>query len=74
MHASKKFKKRWPCQKFRVSAASTGPAGGTKVASFASFHCSIVSTSTAQATLRATDPHISQVLFIIQVKTKELVQ
>ncbi len=63
IQASRKFRNRWPCQKFRVSAGCTGAAAAAAAAaSFASFHCSINSVSFAPATLCATDPQISQVL------------
>lgn len=66
IQASKKFKNRWPCQKFRVSDGCTDAADEAAVAaSFASFHCSIISASLAPATLRAMDPQISQVLPLI---------
>lgn len=68
IQASRKFKKRWPCQKFRVSAGGEGPVGGTTEVSFASLHCSVIPTSTAPATLCAIDPQISQVLLIVRVK------
>ena len=54
MHKRRKFKKQWPCQKFQASVANIAPVGCTTVASFALFHCFIVSTSTANAT----DPQI----------------
>lgn len=57
---SKKLRNRWPCQKLRVSEEGTDVEA--VAASFASFHCSSNSTSFGPATLRAIDPHISQVL------------
>lgn len=60
IHASKKLRNRWPCQKFRDSegvGTATAPA-----ASSASFHCSVRSASVAPATLRAIDPQISHIL------------
>ena len=57
---SKKLRNRCPCQKLRVS--DKGADVEAVAASFASFHCSSNSTSFGPATLRATDPQISQVL------------
>lgn len=61
IHARRKFKNRWPCQKFRVSAGCTGGAAVTAT-SLAWFHCSADPVSFAPATFRAIDPQISQVL------------
>jgi hypothetical protein len=62
IHARRKFKNWWPCQKFRVSAGCTGPVVVAMAPSLAWFHCSANSVSFAPATFRATDPQISQVL------------
>lgn len=60
IQASKKLRKRWPCQKFRVSDEDSGTA--TVATSLASFHCSSNSASFVHETFSATDPQISQVL------------
>ncbi|EEF31971.1 conserved hypothetical protein [Ricinus communis] len=60
IHASKKFRNRWPCQKCRVSAVCTDGTAVATAASLASFHCSTNSTSFGPVTFRATDPQISQ--------------
>lgn len=64
IQASKKLRKRWPCQKFRVSVGATGAAAVavSAAAAFVSFHCSINSASFTPTTFLAIDPHISQVL------------
>ena len=61
IQASRKFRNRCPCQQFWVSAGCTGAGASAATASFDSFHCSN-SASFTPATLRATDPQISQVL------------
>ena len=61
IQASRKFRNRCPCQQFWVSAGCTGAGATAATASFDSFHCSN-SASFTPATLRATDPQISQVL------------
>lgn len=67
IHASRKFRNRWPCQKFRASAWFTGAAVAGGVVSVDSFHCSVISTSFAPTTLQAVDPQISQVLHIVHI-------
>lgn len=64
IQASRKFRNRWPCQKFRVSAWWIGTVDAVGVASFDSVHCSIGSASFAPATLLAVVPQISQVLHL----------
>lgn len=72
MQASRKFRKRWPCQKLRVSAPDTvvetaAGAGAVAVAVtvallLVSFECSVNSISLALKTFRAVELQISQVL------------
>ncbi|KAJ6317736.1 hypothetical protein OIU76_013305 [Salix suchowensis] len=60
MHARRKFKNWWPCQKLRVSAGCTGTVVVAMAISLAWFHGSANSVSIAPATFRAIDPQISQ--------------
>lgn len=65
MQASSKFKKRWPCQKFRVSEGNVGVAGmadGAGGMSISLVGCSADSTSLTPAMFRAMELQISQVL------------
>lgn len=70
IQASRKFMKRWPCQKLRDSAPDTvvDTAAGAGVATVAlllvSVECSVNSISFAPKTLRAVELQISQVLKI----------
>lgn len=56
MQASRKLRKRCPCQKLLVSV------GGVAAALLVSLSCSTISASVAVTTLRAVVPQISQVL------------
>lgn len=63
MQASKKFRKRWPCQKLCVSVTVAGAKTVTgAVALLVSFECCVNSMSFDPKTLRATELQISQVL------------
>ncbi|KAF5747598.1 hypothetical protein HS088_TW05G00323 [Tripterygium wilfordii] len=68
IHASRKFKKRWPCQKLRDSVCGTDAetavavAVAVAVALLDSFNCSIDALSLPNVTFRAIEWQISQVL------------
>lgn len=67
IQARRKFKKRWPCQKLRISVGGAAAAAAAEVL-LVSFHWSMNSVSFTPTTLRAVDPQISQVLKIIIIK------
>lgn len=63
MQASRKLRKRWPCQMLRVSPwPIAAEIEDVALALFTSFESSAVSISVAPATLRAIELQISQVL------------
>lgn len=72
IQASKKFRKWWPCQKFRVSAGRTEGAAATMVVdnavSLPWFHSESISGSLTPTTFIAVDPHISQFLYTYATK------
>ena len=71
MQASRKFRKRWPCQKLRVSATVAGAKTVTAaVALLVSFECTVDSMSFDPKTLRATELQISQVLKQNRIRDK----
>lgn len=65
IQANKKFRNRWPCQKFRDwDEGKDVVAAAAAAASLISFHDSVSSASGTPDTFCATDPQISQVLHI----------
>lgn len=70
IQASRKFRKRWPCQKLRISewCADAGTAA-TATVLLVSFDCSVTSISFIPTTLRAMEWQISQVLIDIKLST-----
>lgn len=65
MQASRKLRKRWPCQNRRASFVGTATGAVVELLLLASFQCSMNSTSPVPITFRAVDPHISHVLLHI---------
>jgi hypothetical protein len=63
MQASKKLRKRWPCQNRRTSFVGTATGALVVLLLLASFQFSMNSVSPVPITFRAVDPHISHVLF-----------
>lgn len=74
MQASKKFRKRCPCQKFLVDSAGDGEGNDavTTVDALGALGCCISSSSVTTFTFSAVELHISQILkidiFELQIK------